>query len=536
MRNNKNRNFKENIFILSLVSLVFLTITITATNIHCSQDNLNLESLDSPIGTLKLSQAYGFDTDGVEICKAPGSQHWPELINDDAGGAFITWVDERAGTLDADIYVQRINSSGNAQWTVYGIPVCNASSWQSSPQIISDNAGGVIIAWTDDRTGNSDIYVQRINSTGAKLWGLNGKAVCTEALYQQKPLIVSDGAGGAIIAWQDYRTGSYDIYAQRINSTGDIQWTPNGVALCLYSGYQYIEDIISDGAGGAIVIWRDTRENFFERDVYAQRINSSGGVEWTTDGVKISDISIDQSEPKLCSDGIGGAIITWMDNRSQYYEIYAQRINSTGGIQWTINGTSVSTATANQGHPKICTDGLGGAIITWYDNRNEIDYYDIYAQRINSTGNIQWNNAGNAVCIADNNQVALDIISDGMGGAIIGFTDDRVELDRDDIYAQRIDVDGKIQSTLNGIAVCDYDSSKWGVRLCSDGGEGAIFVWSDQRNSGFNNDIYAQRLLNFDPDLPLGIPFGSFYLIFVFLGVISLVILVTRKIKVNLIS
>jgi hypothetical protein len=123
------------------------------------------------------------------------------------------------------------------------------------------------------------------------------------------------------------------------------------------------------------------------------------------------------------------------------------------------------------------------------------------------------------------------MISDGIGGAMIGLTDDRVELDRKDIYAQRINIDGKIQSTLKGIAVCTYDSTKWSVRLCSDGGEGAIFVWPDSRNSGFNNDIYAQSLLNFNPPPPQGIPFGNFYLIFAFLGVISLVILITHKIR-----
>ncbi len=116
---------------------------------------------------------------------------------------------------------------------------------------------------------------------------------------------------------------------------------------------------------------------------------------------------------------------------------------------------------------------------------------------------------------------------------MIGLTDDRVELYRKDIYTQRIDIDGRIQSTLKGIAVCNYDSSKWGVRLCSDGGEGAIFTWADQRNSGYNNDIYAQRLIDFNPDLPTGISFGNHYLIFVFLGVISLVVLITHKIRAN---
>ena len=43
-------------------------------------------------------------------------------------------------------------------------------------------------------------------------------AICTAASYQYGSTIVSDGAGGAIITWFDSRSGTnYDIYAQRID-------------------------------------------------------------------------------------------------------------------------------------------------------------------------------------------------------------------------------------------------------------------------------------------------------------------------------
>jgi hypothetical protein len=36
------------------------------------------------------------------------------------------------------------------------------------------------------------------------------------------PTIVSDGSSGAIITWQDKRSGNYDIYAQRVFSDGSL--------------------------------------------------------------------------------------------------------------------------------------------------------------------------------------------------------------------------------------------------------------------------------------------------------------------------
>src|SRR2546426_11777920 len=54
------------------------------------------------------------------------------------------------------------------------------------------------------------------------------------------------------------------------------------------------------------------------------------------------------------------------------------------------------TATFNQLNPTIVSDGAGGAIVTWYDNRGP--YYDIYAQHVLASGAVDggWPTAGGA--------------------------------------------------------------------------------------------------------------------------------------------
>ena len=58
-------------------------------------------------------------------------------------------------------------------------------------------------------------------------------------------------------------------------------------------------------------------------------------------------------------------------------------------IKWTDNGNPVCTETSNQDHFQICSDGTGGAIITW-DQYSVATGTDVYVQRINSTGDTQW--------------------------------------------------------------------------------------------------------------------------------------------------
>jgi len=188
----------------------------------------------------------------------------------------------------------------------------------------------------------------------------------------------------------DYRSGTgADIYAQRINASGVVQWTANGVAISTPADDdQRDPTIVSDGAGGAIITWHDSRSGALNYDIYAQRINASGVVQWTVNGVAISTAPGNQVYPTITSDGAGGAINTWSDGRSgTNADIYAQRINASGVVQWTANGVAISTAARDQLYPTITSDGAGGAIITWYDYRSGTNY-DIYAQQVSANGQL----------------------------------------------------------------------------------------------------------------------------------------------------
>jgi predicted lipoprotein with Yx(FWY)xxD motif len=184
----------------------------------------------------------------------------------------VTWHDLRSGNYD--IYAQRINASGTVQWTANGVPLCTATGPQQNPQIASDGSGGAIVTWTDSRSGNYDIYAQRISASGAVQWTANGVPLCTATANQNTPQIASDGSSGAIVTWYDYRSGNSDIYAQRIDVSGTVQWTANGVPLCTATGDQLYSQIASDGSGGALVTWDDQRSG--EHRIYIQRTTDVG--------------------------------------------------------------------------------------------------------------------------------------------------------------------------------------------------------------------------------------------------------------------
>ncbi|MBI5020537.1 MAG: T9SS type A sorting domain-containing protein [Ignavibacteriales bacterium] len=425
------------------------------------------------------------------ICQATGNQLAPHIVTDGAGGAIIAWWDNR-GT-STDIYAQRIDASGHVRWTTNGVTIVTAGGNQNALVIVSDGLGGAIIAWQDNRNGTDwDIYSQRINALGQTLWTTNGLAISTAGSNQANPAIVSDGAGSAIITWEDNRSGTnWDIYAQRIKSYGVVHWTTNGVPICTVANDQTDPTIISDSSDGAIISWSDFR-NGTENDIYAQRIDASAVVRWTADGVPISTALRSQNWPELISDGSGGAIITWFEQSTvEDGDIYAQRINNSGIAQWATNGVAISTATNNQQSPVIVNDGASGAIITWADYRSGT-HWDVYTQRINASGLVQWTTDGVAISTGDFNKGIPGIASDDSGGAIIAWDDYRDSINGN-IYAQRIDASGIVRWASGGTVVTTAPNTQAYNSIVSDGSHGAIITWADLRN-GTDWNIYANKI------------------------------------------
>ncbi|MEO8513664.1 MAG: T9SS type A sorting domain-containing protein [Ignavibacteria bacterium] len=424
---------------------------------------------------------------GNPVSIAGNQQTNPAITTDGSGGTIVTWQDNRNGKYE--IYAQRMNGDGNALWTINGLPVCTQDS-NFKPMIVSDGTGGAIIAWQSYRgSATADIYAQRINSSGNVMWSVNGLPVCVVVFEQDTIAMVSDGLGGAILTWQDYRSnnGFADIYAQRINPSGTMIWTANGVNICNQAAAQRGPKIIGDGSGGAFITWFDNRAGNY--DIYSQRIAAAGAVVWTTNGVATCTMAADQLTPDICSDGANGVIITWTDFRSSTdFNIYAQRVGPSGAIVWVVDGVVLNNNVAYaQLDPKIVSDGLAGAIVSWTDYRTGTTA-DIYAQRVNTTGAVQWTATGVIICTATGDQIYSQLTSDGNNGAYITWEDHR-NAGNSDIYAQRIASNAALNWAATGYDICTVGNDQLRPSLVSNGNLGALVVWQDYR-SGNNFDVY----------------------------------------------
>lgn len=428
------------------------------------------------------------------------------MVSDGAGGAIVVWEEYVDTTSGINIVAQRLDAMGNRRWGETGVSVCSSVGDQRLPTISADGYGGAIITWYDGRGIDTDIYAQRVNANGLVLWSTDGVPLCLALGNQWDPVIVGDGASGAIVVWYEARYDTAaDIYAQRVSSTGVVQWATDGVPLCIELNGQVTPIITADEAGGAIAVWLDFRNGVVE--LFTQRVNQAGVSLWGVNGLRVSDGSDFQYAPALTSDGTGGVIITWHDFRSGVEsDIYAQRINSAGVLQWPATGVVVSNAVDYQYRPRVVSDGVSGAMICWYDYRSGANS-DIYAQRLGPLGEPLWTPNGVLICGAINDQQFPGITSDGRGGAFIAWQDTR-NGSNPDIFSQHVNPQSGAGFVVNGIAVSTATNGQFFPRLVSNSSGAAILTWEDRR-SGTRQDIFAHRTVLNNADAAFGYWIGG---------------------------
>lgn len=466
---------------------------------------------------------YISDDDGAYVVAAPG------------GSAAMTLGRPAGASAAALAAISAVN-----------VAVSTAANNQIYNAAIPDGSGGMLVAWEDFRdwpvTGG-DIYVQHLLCDGRvdPAWPAGGLAV-TRALGDDRfPVITTDGAGGAIVAWTANYTGAVlgpdDVYAHHVLVTGavDPAWPTNGLAVCTAPNRSAFPKIASDGAGGAFVAWDDNRAG---RRVYIQHLLVTGAdpnPAWTPGGMRACPVEAIQSFPSVCGDGAGGALVAWSDRRGGpgNYDVYVQRISPSAAMLWPSAGAPATTEPGNQtvdgsatAPPAVSVwvktnseaqsnalvpDGSGGCLVAWLDSRSYgTTGSDVYAQRLTSSGAVSagWPANGLALCTAPGDQEAAQLVPDGTGGAFAIWVDPRP-----DNYVQHATGAGVVTGPTDGLGTIGP-----GVALMNrfyhpmavgDGAGGAHVVWPDARDASTAAvDLYAQHLtaapLAVDPAWPAG--------------------------------
>lgn len=405
-------------------------------------DHRNSDKTDIYIQSLNSNGNVRWTTNGIPVKIDTLISVYSRIVDDGAGGVIIIW--HEAFPSNSRIVAQRVDASGNIMWNPDGVVLSQATYpiTLSEATPVTDGSGGIYAVWVTNSGGvENDIYCQRVGSNGQFTWGAP-VPVCNLPGSQAIISVDSDKQGGVVISWSDFRSGNVDIYAQRLDPLGNILWALNGKVVCNEPSNQGQSKIAVDEQGNSYITWEDRRNNSLNPDIYAQKLDSNGDEVWLANGVPVCILTNSvQTKPVIVADNLGGAIVAWTDLRNNNEDIFAQKINSTGNAQWTSNGIPISTRSAAlEGNIKIVSDNSGGAIMCW---QVFVGVYDLLAQLVDANGTVQWAQDGIYVCNAAGNQSLHQIVLDNDDNLFVGWQDFRNGSDND-IYIQRVNNDGTL--------------------------------------------------------------------------------------------
>lgn len=493
---------------------------------------------------------------GKPVCVVNDVQIALNMEPDMDGGAFILWSDSR--NPSKDLYGQRISGSGNPLWTVNGIPIANGSPDEVQNTMLPDGQGGLIVAytstfvgeadifakhfnasgvmtwteplvlantvgnqfgvrmatmnnseyiftWTDQRSNDPDIYAQKINIAGQKLWSepfiVYSDQSAAVPVPQQNPRIQKTSDNCVVIVWEDFRLDNQnaDLFGQKLSVAGTKLWDPAGIAIATAEFAQIGQRMDADDNGGVYIVWDDLRNgNSPNDDVYAQHITSTGTALWTAGGKAICTMPNEQNGGLVKVSG-NNIFINWMDLRNGSVGIYYQVLNAAGTAQLPENGQMVFWGLSGDTTKDefLTLSRSNDSVLFWQDTRFANEGYRIYYQILNPDGSIELETNGRPVTVngGGKQEFAHAVVTDDDHFAVV-WTDGRSG--NPNVYMQLFSPSGERLWGDNGLKITVSEGlSQIDPKISYH--NGSFYVgWSnwDQVGTNFRYHVYGQRLLN----------------------------------------
>lgn len=404
-----------------------------------------LGSLQSGMAQWKLN-----DQTPVSVSSAINFQSAQLYATDSEANSYYVWSDYRTGVIE--LYVQKLDSRGVAQWQKDGVKIGKVLDvydvLYSQRVIRPDGQGGAFIGWhllpDINNKARRQFYVQHISKDGVVLWADGGIKATDRELWTIEPyddvmdILVNNNQ--LLLIFNQYVpvTGVNTVYTKKLDFDGKtiedekklfennriegkvIYDTKNSRFLAIMkdnmadylfqtfdatnaplmpspiaiyqnpvSGNSRIDLFKVDNQGNA-VIGRTLSIDDGRKMVFAHKVDIEGKSIWGTNGIKMgSDYTFDI---QIVPTSDGGGIATWVETASQQQPFKIAKLTSTGGVLWQ---NDVFTPRSDKPYVlpnKLEPDGKDGAYTLWLTPKNI--GYDLTVQHFDNNGSARFGTDG----------------------------------------------------------------------------------------------------------------------------------------------
>jgi len=437
------------------------------------------------------------------IAGFPAEQVLPKVGITDAGHVYISRFDNATGGYK--VFLQLLSPQGIPEWAApEGTLVSDhpSMSWLTDYDLTVSQTDNVLITFQDIRNaGVNNVFAYKLNLEGNQLWGPDGVTLTYDTYTDyanMSPIIFSSVDNSTYVAWQ--RMGpTTTIGVNRLSSEGQKLWGENGIVIEPPAGSCTWPQIIqSDGTNILLKYYIDSGPFWApNRHIYVAKFTAEGQLLWTTLISNAGGVTAWQQEIAFKPDGAGGAILAWYDDRNNdmINDVYVQRVDVNGTVSMATNGELISTDSSNQQfYPKLAVDTTNQQIYAFYKITNPGQTMDgLGRQLMNYDGTRLWTDAGETM-IALSSYVAspVEAYINSYGAACIYEVGSIPSSDTSmHLKASCFLASGASAWQNEVIELASNNTNKYHFSLAQNIDGWVVLAWEE----GFSDmDIYAMRL------------------------------------------
>ncbi|MBF0466836.1 MAG: hypothetical protein HQK88_11410 [Nitrospirae bacterium] len=390
------------------------------------------------------SQNISGSTDTYALTLGGSSNDAAYSISSTTDGGFIvggyTWS---FGYGNKDMMVIKMSKSNSIDWQ-YTYGGADNDSVQSIKQ--TTDGGYVVAGYTNSfGAGCYDMWILKLDSAGTPTWQntYGGHGTCYNVIgcsntgagisgieYAKSIEQTSDGGYIVLGYTGTFGAGSDDIWVLKLNSNGTIKWQKTYGTTEVENSYSIKQ--ISDG--GYIIAGNRISVCDLTADILFIRLDADGNVIWAkTYGNGNQSFTFSAIESIY-----GGYIVAGYTNAfgTGDEDVWVLKLDPTGAIEWqkTYGGTGNDFAYS------ILQTTDGGYLVAGSTNSFGSGAYDVWALKLFSNGEIQWQNAYGGP--GDDFASSYSIAQTSYGGYLLAGNTDSYGAGGSDFWVVKVAPDG----------------------------------------------------------------------------------------------
>lgn len=383
--------------------------------------------------------------------------------------SIVVWREISANNND-ELFVQKVFSNGNLGWSESGIQISKSKGDIINYSIASDNLENTFICFIEKSLivpSEYSIYLQKISADGKIITSDNlssqsngfsnivntegnGIKVHSSNIAKNLTTIIPNDFGGAFVFWVENSTGISKLLFKEINFENNIKLNQKPIVITETKNILSNYKVLNISNNKFYLVWQTSGKI---KKIYHQIFNTNGNSIENSSGKLVSNTKGIQSNPQIIATLNSSVVISWIEELNKDKNIYLQKFRIDGNLlntEWNRPIVPYNNLTGEQFSQVLTTDKQGNVLIAWFDlsKKNEsisdnsiTKIYgtkeNIYAQKVDSKGNLMWNPSGVPIAIYPNSSKSyLSIVSDQNNGLIAIFKENRGN--KTGIFGQRI--------------------------------------------------------------------------------------------------